>query len=384
MPAARASSTTLAPPLAEARLPCLDALRGGMALAVACYHFAVWTHVFKPGGRAASTVAAFGIYSVQGFFVISGLCFFYAYRNARFDAAMTRSFYLKRFFRIAPLFYFVLALDLSLGQAIWPHRTAGRLLENLTLSFGLFHPNHSMVLGGWSIGIECLFYAAFPALLWLSRRRFGLALACALSLGLAWALDARISASPEAARFNAYVQVFNHAFLFLLGGLVAALRTLEGRVRIRAALALLGVALGLHAVSRELPSIYDHFDLMHGSARLMGVALCLVLVAVCAFANDTQRAWFWPLRALGELSYAVYLLHPIAWLAVRTLNLPPERAPLSFALGLTLTLCLAALVHLTLERPLLALGRKLAGRGAHAHDARVSAATRAAAPTSVR
>jgi exopolysaccharide production protein ExoZ len=340
----------------EERLPCLDALRGAMALAVACYHFAVWTHVFKPGGAAASSVAALGIYSVQGFFVISGLCFFHAYQSAQFDAPTMRAFYLKRFFRIAPLFYLVLAVDLVLGQAIWPQRTAGRLIENLTLSFGLFHPNHSMVLGGWSIGIECLFYAAFPALLWLSRRRPAFLLACALLGVLACVSDARVAASPEPARFNAYVQLSNHAFLFALGGVIATLRsTLPARLSVGAAL--LGIALGIVVLSRQLPPVYDHFALMHGSARIVGVAACVTLVCVCAFASANVQRWFWPFRALGELSYAVYLLHPLAWLMVRGAALPPA---LTFGLGLALTLALSALVHVALERPLLGLGRRLA------------------------
>jgi exopolysaccharide production protein ExoZ len=343
---------------AEERLPCLDALRGAMALAVACYHFAVWTHVFKPGGAAASAVAALGIYSVQGFFIISGLCFFHAYRSSQFDAHTTRAFYIKRFFRIAPLFYLVLAVDLLLGQAIWPQRSAGRLIENVTLSFGLFHPNHSMVLGGWSIGIECLFYAAFPALLWLSRRRLAFVLTCALLIGLAVVSDANVAASPELARFNAYVQIINHAFLFALGGLIAALRAvLPTRISISAAL--LAGALGVLAVVRQLPPVYDHFALMHGNARVLGVGACVTLVCICAFATADQQRWFWPFRVLGELSYAVYLLHPLAWLAVRGAALPPS---LGFALGVAVTLGLAALVHVVLERPLLALGRQLAQR----------------------
>ena len=57
----------------------LDGLRGLLALAVAVYHFSGWTHVFGSGTAASSIVAALGIYAVEGFFIISGFCFFHLY-----------------------------------------------------------------------------------------------------------------------------------------------------------------------------------------------------------------------------------------------------------------------------------------------------------------
>src|SRR6185503_7206901 len=101
-------------------------------------------------------------------------------------------------------YYAVLFLNLALGQAVWPRFSWGRIAENVSLSFGLFHPNHAMVLGGWSIGVECVFYLAFPLLLWLCRRSLGLWLALLALSALPFLLDESLRSAPEAARFHAY------------------------------------------------------------------------------------------------------------------------------------------------------------------------------------
>jgi peptidoglycan/LPS O-acetylase OafA/YrhL len=351
------------------RLPAVDALRGVMALCVAAYHFASFTHAFKAGSPAASAIALLGIYSVQGFFIISGLCFFHSYgspargtapfdRDRSFTSLEAKRFYTRRFFRIAPLYYGVLLLNLSLGQAVWPRFSWGRIVENFTLSFGFFHPNHAMVVGGWSIGIECVFYLAFPLLLWLCQRRGGLLLTLLALSALPFLLEPSLRSAPEAARFHAYVRVPNHAFLFLLGALcaewVAWLRVRLSGLGLLCLLTVLG-ALGV----RLLPPIYDHFALMVGTARIAGVALCFVLVLLCASTRIKRRALFAPFWLLGELSYAVYLLHPFAWQLLGALGLSKAEPHWVFAAGLVLSLALAAVVHVLLEKPLLAFGRRL-------------------------
>jgi peptidoglycan/LPS O-acetylase OafA/YrhL len=347
------------------RLPCVDALRGVMALCVAAYHFASFTHAFKPGGPQASAIALLGIYSVQGFFIISGLCFFHSYRGRRFTSLEAKRFYVRRFFRIAPLYHAVLLLNLCLGQAVWPRFSWGRIAENVTLSFGLFHPNHAMVLGGWSIGIECVFYLAFPLLLWICQRRYGLLLSLLVLSALPFVYEESLRSAPEAARFHAYVRIPNHAFLFLLGALCAEwLPRLSAFTRARlTGVGLLFIVLALGACAAEfLPPIYDHFALMYGMARVAGVGLCFVLVLLCALGRIRSPRLFAPFRLLGELSYAVYLLHPFAWKLLVAFGLSTATPGWVFCAGLALSLLLAAFAHVTLERPLLALGRHLSAR----------------------
>ncbi len=345
------------------RLHGLDILRGCMALAVAVYHFTDWTKLAAAGTKTNNVIAILGTYGVEGFFIVSGFCFFFLYGETCWDGAQLKRFHLKRFFRIAPLYYFAVLLNLLLHQPVGPEVTPRMLAENATLTFGLFHPNHALVLGGWSIGLEYVFYFAFPLLAFLTRRKAVLVLLTAAFVALSWPWNfyaVPLATHAGDAKFHAYVQIPNHAFLFLLGGLLAWARTaipwrLSGRwfLAALAVLVIVGWPRG--------PRFYDHFDVMVGTTRLFYAGLCTLVVGLFAFFDMPDRPWRKPLIFLGDASYSVYLLHPFAFLLVQTL-LPESLAPLTrFSISLLLTLTLAGLVYRWLEKPAMGFGRKLAG-----------------------
>jgi len=356
-----ASST---PVRAAERVESLDMLRGLMALCVAIYHLAVWTRAV--GGGARSLVVVLGVYSVEGFFLISGFCFFHLYAGKAFDGQELRRFHLKRFLRIAPLYYCAMLLGVvfAFDQTVGPRVTPQRVVENITLSFGLIHPNHAMVLGGWSIGLEYVFYLVFPALAWLARSRLALyALAFVLVL---WAIPYNfgvVQTAAEARKFHAYVQIPNHAFLFLLGALVADLRAhVRARLPLAALLGLLAL-IGCGAALAQ-PPFAEHLEVMIGMARVKYAALCALVVLLFAFTRlpvtPRAHAALAPLRWLGEVSYSVYLMHPFAWLIIQPLLGPQLPAPLRLLCGLGATFVLAALTWRLVERPCNALGHRLA------------------------
>jgi len=352
-------------PGGKGRVESLDMLRGLMALAVAVYHFTTWyPTVFEPGRFAAYTAAKAGHYAVEGFFIISGFCFFYLYGPGSFRGKGFRNFHIKRFLRIAPLYYVAVAANLILGLSTWvPSRRI--LLENATLTFGLFHPNHSLVLGGWSIGIEYVFYLAFPLLAWAAWKFRPFLFVGAVGLifvSMFYTLYA-VPMAPRAGEqnFHLYVQVGNHAFLFLLGGLAA-----QARVRIpwrltALSFTLLAGALGA-AFCLRYRNFYDHFVIMEGIPRYYFAGLCFAVVALFAFREFpdslAKRAGVF----LGEISYSVYLLHPFAQEALKAwapAALPPV---LGWCLGLILTLALATVTHRWVERPAMEWGKRLTAR----------------------
>lgn len=360
--AVTAQSESSAPAYAPERIESLDVLRGLMALAVVVYHLGVWTHAFAGGTRSA--VIVLGIYSVEGFFIISGFCFFHLYGRAQLGRAEWWRFHIKRFFRIAPLYYLALALTLTFDPIYRLSFTWGRLIENLTLSFGLFHPNHSMVLGGWSVGLEYVFYLALPAVLWIGRRTAALYV-LALVL-IAWSLPfafGKIEAAEEVRRFHVYVQLPNHAASFVLGAIVAQLRArIAFRLSTGQLLGALGVLVSIAAFAQ--PPVYDHLEVMIGFARLKYLALCFAVVGLCALVRWPQSsAWNRPLRWLGEASYSLYLMHPIAWLAVAQALASVDAPATRVAVGLLAALCLAAFTHRYVEVPAMDYGRKLAAFG---------------------
>ena len=335
-----------------------------MAFAVVVYHFAYWYPVFEQGRFAAYTIKKVGVYGVEGFFIISGFCFFHLYGTRTFTGRGLRDFHLKRFFRIAPLYYLAVAANLLFGLTAGPQHSPRMVLENATFTFGLIHPNHALVVGGWSIGVEYVFYLVFPLLVWgASRSRFflvaGFLATLALTVPTCFGGIAAIPSYDQ--KFHMYVQVVNHGFLFFLGGLVAqARRAWPGRVNTPAFLVL--AVLLLLAFTLKYRNFYDDFDIMVGWPRYYFLALCFAAVALFAFYDCPASPVKTAGRFLGEISYSVYVLHPLVREGILH-GAPADLNPwLGFSLGLGLTIGLSALTFRFVEKPMMGLGRRLCRR----------------------
>jgi peptidoglycan/LPS O-acetylase OafA/YrhL len=100
---------------------------------------------------------------------------------------------------------------------------------------------------------------------------------------------------------------------------------------------------------------------------LLTVISATLIVAVLS-TKRYRRALAWrPLRTLGTLSYSFYALHPLgldaaSWIANRLQALAAGRSVIilaSFAVSVTVTVSLAIGMHYLVERPGLAMGRRL-------------------------
>ena len=176
-------------------MPWLDGLRGMAALWVLLSHVQILT------GAPFWPVVSWGQLAVDLFIMLSGflMAWHYVLRKSAepFESRSTWwHFWVKRFFRIAPLYYFLLLCAMVLGPeigayrgvvgSVWPHtltdesRYIDTSLDNLvahaSFVFGMI-PYYSFrtALPDWSIGLEMQFYAVFP-LLMLACARWGFAL----------------------------------------------------------------------------------------------------------------------------------------------------------------------------------------------------------------
>jgi exopolysaccharide production protein ExoZ len=338
-------------PVAAERVDALDGLRGLMACAVALYHLGLLSRAFVPGGVTSSALAVLGLHSVEAFFMVSGFCLFHRHGGMPRSATALYAFQRQRFLRIAPVFYLALLLNLAWQTPAAVSLSWPRLLENLTFSFGLHHPNRALVTGGWSIGLEYVFYFGFPWLALLWRSTALLCLSTCAAIGFAWWHSVSAVVGPDAVRFNAYVLLQNHAFAFLAGGLLAKL---HARIALRIPLwvAFGSLAALLSAWLLSQPKVVDHFDVVLGAQRACYAAASCTFVALFALARSAHAGTQRWLRQLGDLSYPIYLLHPIAWLLARALMPREASPPLALIAALASTLLLAFLVHRYYERPI--------------------------------
>ena len=165
------------------RIAALDVGRTLAVIGVIAVHLAPWM-VESPVWL--DTLANLGQYGVQCFFVISAITIFASIEHDAQRLSGTRevlrNFYVKRFARIAPLYYlaiigYAVVDHLALrahGHMLLPHSFSDVVLNLVFLHGWVPSASDSVVPGGWSISVEMLFYLIAPALVFLCRTTRGL------------------------------------------------------------------------------------------------------------------------------------------------------------------------------------------------------------------
>ncbi|OGQ96081.1 MAG: hypothetical protein A2521_13315 [Deltaproteobacteria bacterium RIFOXYD12_FULL_57_12] len=150
------------------KFPFIDALRGLAILGVVYVHAGLWG---EPASSWLIRFAVNGRRGVQLFFVVSALTLFLSMDNRRKrEKNPIRNFFIRRFFRIAPLFYCgIIAYTLIDGFS--PRYGAPDGIEWWYLPLTALFINGwspetitSVVPGGWAIAVEMTFYLVFPLL----------------------------------------------------------------------------------------------------------------------------------------------------------------------------------------------------------------------------
>ncbi len=367
-----------APVVAPARLWSLDVLRGLCAGVVFLSHWFLWS-TFPPRGsveQAVHTVfdllhdaLVIGTWgtgahhpAVIAFFVLSGFCIHYPFeRRARAGGAAPDwgDYFLRRFRRIAPVFW--AACGLGLVLVLVEHlRPSGSPLVQLHAScnvvdlvvrvsgIGTLYPKE-VFAGNYllnTITVEIVMYAVYPVFYRLVQRR-GWAVLGAVFLALHFA---SVLLLPYITPFWVFNSVFMLGVLWYAGAWAAHL-LLGGRVcaRLSSLLAAWAVFLALKFV--------PHF---YGLNLFKQAAWALVCVWGILWAIDWEKrhaaAGRHPLivalRWCGDISYSLYAMHtPAIMLATWALlyfGCTNYTLQLAATMGLSVVTVLA--VHYRIER----------------------------------
>ena len=148
--------------------------------------FVVQGHLLAAGVPALAWQAVFSFYVLSGF-LITGILL----RSRPEDLGMTmgavlRVFYIRRFLRIFPLYYGVLAICLVFGVGpiydTWPWHVS--YMSNMYYAWhGHGPPVADPYLHFWSLGVEEQFYLLWPLVALVAARRSLLVLLCACIVG---------------------------------------------------------------------------------------------------------------------------------------------------------------------------------------------------------
>lgn len=159
------------------KLAFLEALRGYAILGVILTHS---TQKLTDLPLWLNNIGIQGARGVQLFFIVSAFTLFYSLsRKYETESIDIKDFFIRRFFRIAPAFYFSFLFYLFF--AIWLNQlgltgrtydyTFERIFSTLTFT-GILSPDwlFSLVPGGWSISVEMLFYLLVPLFFMVVRK----------------------------------------------------------------------------------------------------------------------------------------------------------------------------------------------------------------------
>jgi peptidoglycan/LPS O-acetylase OafA/YrhL len=375
----------------------IDAVRGLAFLAVLTLHASLSTGPF-PGRDLLQ-----GGYGVQLFFLASAitLCNSMAAREKN-DKYPVFYFYLRRLFRIAPLFWCGIVFYWAFPKvmpAFWLGQWAptGVHPSYFVLTALFLHGWHpytfnSIVPGGWSIAVEMTFYLFFPFLFrWLNTPKKAVAavLVSILYLKLLVHVDAM---NPH----SVYAQLREHVYpgvpdfiwdffvslwfptqlpVFLVGFLAYYLLKNDSIKKFASD--------WFWAVSLFCFSLLVLVDVFRGGSHFIPGLICVVLTFVGIIVSISGEKLWWVtnpvIRYIGKISYSCYLVHFAALgITLRLFGIHLTNEMQSFdmnnsffnlllfgkiwvvALGLTVVLSTLTL-HL-IENPGIALGKKLIQR----------------------
>ncbi|HET6378801.1 MAG TPA: acyltransferase [Methylocella sp.] len=259
------------------------------------------------------------------------------------------TFWLRRFFRIAPLYYFLLLFSIIYQQsergfdgAFHYHTWDGlnesydqfvaHLLSHVSFVFGLSPVfSRSTSMPDWSLSLEMQFYALFPFLMLLGRRTGWITLA----IGVAGVCLAAELIFPSFLHEFTLPSILILKLNIFMGGMLVAL-ALDNRgqsasyIAVAVALMILplwggenfkaGIARALLCAGFATAALCDRYS------RTAGMPAHITLIPAILGAR--------PFAIMADLSYGVYLMHFFVIFAWARLTAPEALlAPLSGAAG---------------------------------------------------
>jgi len=380
---------TKASSLSATRIPELDGLRGLAILLVLIWHFGYicnsanghrWLFYVKD-----STMLFWS--GVDLFFVLSGFLIGGILLDARNSPNYFKAFYVRRAFRILPL-YAVLVVMFYLGlRAGVPARIAGAgWLFGPTApwyAYATFTQNIRYATGGtdlamwisatWSLAIEEQFYLVLPAIIWLVPERKLLyvilggivaapALRVLLDLSYVHGQDASFNLMP--CRADSLLLGVAGAMMVRHAPSWEALKS-HRRWLVSAWLGLLA-GLPFMILFKQTNATHSLWMSTVGFSWLAFFYLGLLLLGLIYsqgwLGRVLRSSW---LKELGTISYGVYLIHyPVLGMTFALIHgkspwaeTPAER--LTLLLALVLSLAIATFSWKVFEKPLLKIGQRL-------------------------
>lgn len=337
--------------LATRRFGALDGLRAIAAVLVVFFHYG------GPTWDRANGWIGVHLFFVLSGFLITTLALREEARNGRVSLA---EFYIRRAFRILPVYYVVIGVVIVFAYFRGMGLRRSGIVETLPWNVVFLGEYHQMPLFGqaWTLGVEQKFYLVWP-LLAFGLGALGFVKRLSLSVGLVAIMLALIPFMPYAGAYSP----------ILIGCTLAIV--LHHRKGFAALRIFTHPAVGL-VVAAALITVQTTFDeiaaFLHdegGSITGTGYVLLAALLVPSLIAGG-PLAWVLsrrPMRFVGERSYSLYLVQLV--IAAALAGAIPQFAPRRTLTAIAVTvvgLMAADLLYRWVEVPMIDVGRRIITR----------------------
>ena len=339
----------------------LDYLRGIMAFSIMINHYFAWGY---GESETVGYLQRIGFYGVTIFYVLSGLTLFYVYDNrlAR-NGKSILTFYLKRVFRIFPLLWFASFFGIIRILITSPETFSwSTVFLNYTGLFGFVTPNAYLATGAWSIGHELVFYAFFPFLYFLLKRKNIIITAILVLAALSICGYVSYIVFPQLNQLGIIWKTYLNPLtqlIYFLSGMVMAQTLWKQEIKQSIVIVTLISTITLFL----LIPVSERVDLIIGNNRLI-FSILAILLCWCFFKLRIQLPTFIqkPLKYIGDISYSIYLIHPIFYWGIKVLFIQLQLPiPFHYLIPVSMigTICMSHLVYTFIEKPMVKLGKAI-------------------------
>jgi exopolysaccharide production protein ExoZ len=283
------------------RLHNLDYLRGIAAFLIMIYHHLTWIKFDLVKNGFWEKV---GIYGVSVFYVLSGVTLYFVYNEKlKIQKDDLIDFYKKRLFRIFPLLWLTTFISILLSKQI---PDFFKLFLNLSGLFAIYKWDETFSPGIWSIGNELSFYLLFPIVIALKNKKDVILFSIMFSLLFVY-FTFYLENYDASLQWKIYTNPLNQFMYFLIGILIC--KYFKDSI-IKDAI-LVSVLFFSIIVFLLLPVTGN---LVVGMPRLI-LTICIFIIVFALFKMKSSPPKFIhdSLKFFGDISYSIYLLHPIVY-----------------------------------------------------------------------
>ena len=302
--------------LKHKRLEYIDFLRGIAILLVILSHVSLYIKDIYP---ILFYLFFSGQFGVQLFFLITGLLFSIKYYEGNFDI---KSFYIKRLFRIIPLYY--------IGMLVWIiyifffdnkiNLDFIYIVQQMLFLNSLDRNNFSPAIlpGGWSISTEMIFYLLFPLIIFFFKKNMYFLCISIILMSLIIFLTSIFFLQPILLKYKfishvavndsfsyLYCLILNQINAFIIGMLTFALQKKIILKKVYFFLFIIFYLISVFFLNTKIKTgINGYFSVMFSSVAF---SVLIILIHKKNYESYLKKA----IIKIGIVSYSIFVFHSL-------------------------------------------------------------------------